>query len=121
MVVDGDVTGNGGAAVYINGSLTLWVNGNITMLGGFVMGAGYQDPRNLTIYDTKQNSSITLGGSSTVYAHIMAPLSDVSFRGTNDFYGWVVGKTVDLGGTPAVHYDGTRGDIAGALKSALVK
>jgi hypothetical protein len=37
--------------------------------------------------------------------HLYAPQSAVTFTGTSDFYGWIVGKSITFKGTTNLHYD----------------
>jgi len=67
-------------------------------------------PGNLTITAVPTPSggapgSLTVSGSSALYANIYAPQSDVTVSGSGDIYGSVIGKTINLSGTANVHYD----------------
>lgn len=91
----------GPAKVYCEGN---WVmNGHAETSGNL--------PKNLKIIMVGPSSSsasagkVTIGGGSAMYAHIYAPLSPINLSGTGDFYGAMVGESIDMTGTSAIHYD----------------
>jgi hypothetical protein len=110
----------GPATVYINGDLTLkgqstlkidsatgkvifYVNGNFDAKGGTITNTGL--PTSLDINMTKAGTTLSLGGGGNLYAHILAPLSDVNISGNPGFYGSVISKTLTVTGNSAIHYD----------------
>lgn len=46
-----------------------------------------------------------IGSNSALYMTVYAPLSAVTMSGTGDIYGSVLGKTINMTGTSAIHYD----------------
>ena len=65
--------------------------------------------------------------STLTNAHIMAPLTDITFNGNAnsppaDFFGWVVGKTLTVLGNSKLHYDESLYPPGGGpIHAALVK
>jgi choice-of-anchor A domain-containing protein len=85
------------------------VTGSLALTGNIVDGG---IPANMQIYALPSASSLSFGGTSSLYAEIYAPDTPVTGGGTGDFYGSVIGKTLYLGGTGAVHYDSSEGKSA---------
>jgi hypothetical protein len=101
-----------------NGPVKFYVNGNFDQSGGNIVNTG--SASNLYISLTGTGSTLTMNGTLTTAAHIYAPLSDVTVLGTPGFTGWIIGKTLELKGNCALHYDET-GKNSDAYKLHLVK
>src|SRR5205823_3735723 len=99
-------TGAGSTTIF-TGPATVYVYGTIQMNGNAVTAASL--PKNLTIVSVPNGSSapgsITLTGTSALYATIYAPQSRISMSGTGDIYGSILGKSIDMTGNAAVHND----------------
>lgn len=109
--VSGNV--NVGAGTYVVGTLSA----NLTLTSGpvviYITTAFSADitnnipgtpgsPANLVFMVGAGVSSLSLpDGSYAIYA----PDTDVSFRGNNEIYGALVGKSISITGTPNLHYD----------------
>ena len=52
--------------------------------------------------------ALNVGSGSDVYANIYAPQSAITMSGSGDIWGSVVGKSVDMTGSSAIHYDLTK-------------
>ena len=105
------LTGN--RQIQIRGYVKLYVEGDVKIDGKHVVNNGSpQSPSQFEIYVNKAGSLVDVGGNSTQYVHIHAPLSDVKVHGGNNvqFYGWIVGKTLEFIGTSNLHYDDSRTD-----------
>jgi Tfp pilus assembly protein PilX len=50
-------------------------------------------------------ASFTMAGNNTAAATIYAPNAAFKLNGTSDFYGSILAKTIDNGGTPKLYYD----------------
>lgn len=100
---------NAGAGSILNiaGPVTIYVYGTLS-LGGHVDVAGNL-PKNLTIITVPNGGTapgnITLNGTSALYADIYAPQSRINMSGTGDIYGSIVGRSIDMTGNSAIHYD----------------
>jgi len=62
-------------------------------------------PGNLQIYGLDSGTTINYAGGSDFYGTIYAPEGDVSTSGNSNIFGAIVGDTVTLSGTGALHYD----------------
>jgi hypothetical protein len=105
------------------GSVTFYVNGNFNQGGNSSINNSF-DPIALEINMT--GSGTTFDCSSDIKAHIYAPLSDVTLHGNAqnppaDFWGWVIGKTLDIKGNCELHYDESRQPQGGPLHPVLIK
>jgi hypothetical protein len=93
-----------GAATIIctSGPVTIYVTGTFNVGGKIYT---YNNlPGNLTIVMCSANS-FTLSSNAAVYASIYAPQSSVTLSGNGDIYGSVLGLSVSMTGTSAIHYD----------------
>ncbi len=100
VTISGTLTFTGPATIYCYGNFSM--NGNATTFNSI--------PGNLRVVMVKTPSGNSPGGlsvtsSSALYADVYAPLSAITLGGTGDIYGSVVGKSIDMTGTSAIHYD----------------
>jgi Flp pilus assembly protein TadG len=98
-----------GGTLSVSGQVSIYVQGSFALTGNLVDG---QIPSNLQIYVLPSSTAVSFGGTSSLFAQIYAPDTPVTGGGTGDFYGSVIGKTLYLGGTGAVHYDASQGSNA---------
>jgi len=92
----------GGATIKVTGPTTIYVKGDIAAGGGAITNIT-KDPHNLTIMSLGNN--VKVNGGAGFYGSIIAPEADVVLGGTSDFYGAVIGKTVNMGGDFVFHVD----------------
>jgi hypothetical protein len=64
----------------------------------------------LQIFVTKPGTKVDIGGSPSISAQVMAPVSDVGLHGSSGkdaygFFGWIVGQTLTVDGNMIAHYD----------------
>lgn len=104
------VTGN--ATLVVDGPVDIYVTGDLELTGGTVTNAGddsgWPIPGDFRIF-VVGNGDVRLGGGSALHAHIYAPESRVDIHGTSDsfgLFGSVVGRSIDIRGNSAIHYDG---------------
>ena len=62
------------------------------------------DPTRLTINYAGSNQAKIAGGASA-FVGLYAPNAPLQLVGTSNFYGSFIGKTVQVQGTPDVHFD----------------
>ena len=137
----GNVTMNANSVIHLNAGIyelnSLKANGNITLqvdsgpvvirvngknadgteiavpvdlTGGAIIGLDYQ-PRNLQfVYGG--TGTIKMNGGSSTAALIYAPNATVTMLGNGDYYGAVVGATVNDTGGAKIHYDRALGGWA---------
>jgi hypothetical protein len=115
--IDGDFKNAAQAQIHIwsnNYPVKFWINGNCDMQGGGIFNDQGGSPATvkpdiLYINMTKPGTTLDVGGSPTMSAHIYAPESDIKFHGNGNgiygFWGWAVGKTLTVDGGYELHYD----------------
>jgi Flp pilus assembly protein TadG len=101
-------TTSGNSTVTFTGPATLYIYGKLDISGCTVTYSN--QPTNLKIVmvpDSSGNApgSVTISGSSAMYADIYAPQSPLTISGTGDLYGSIVGLSIDMSGTAKIHYD----------------
>lgn len=90
----------------VTGYVELYVTGNVDLKGNSVVNTGNPaNPSKFTLYVIGANTTVDVGGTPTQYMHLYAPQSAVTFTGTSDFFGWIVGKSITFKGTTNLHYD----------------
>jgi hypothetical protein len=92
----------GQSTLTITGPTQIYVDGNAKFAGGGVVNVS-QNPRNLTIYGA--GHEFKFAGGSGFYGAIVAPESDVTLLGNAEYYGVLVGRTLDMRGTSFLHVD----------------
>jgi hypothetical protein len=115
-----EITMRSGGTLIVSPTVKLYVTGNIDLSGGTVTNPG--TPADLQIYKVGPGT-VDLGGSGTLKAHVYAPQADVRMHGTGSFgfYGWVIGRTLDIKGNVQIHYDETLDTSQTAMRTMLVK
>jgi hypothetical protein len=103
---DFNLSANG--TMNVTGQATFYVYNNLT-LSGTANTAGNL-PKNLKIVmigdpGTGKAGKANLSGTSALYATLYAPQSPVALSGTGDFYGSILGQSITMTGTSAIHYD----------------
>jgi Flp pilus assembly protein TadG len=113
----------GNTTVTVTGYVRLWVNGNLTVGGNTTVNGSVPDPAQLTINVVGSNSSISADfhGTPQIFMHLYAPTANFQIKGTADFYGWVVAKTLYFNGNAAVHYDESQSFTSPPSRIILVK
>jgi hypothetical protein len=103
----------GNRQIQVRGYVQLYVEGDFKIDGSQVINNGSPaNPSQFEVFVTKAGTTVDLGGNATQYMHVHAPGSDVIVHGSANanFYGWIVGKTLDFKGTSNLHYDDSRTD-----------
>ncbi len=115
-------TGNNAAITIASGaSLTVYTDGVITFANNISINTVSQLPSKFQIYSTYTGSDgVTLNNNGTSYASIYAPQTDVDISNNNQFYGAVVGKTVDLNNNGQIHYDEALATMANPFENAIL-
>jgi len=101
-------TMSGGSSVTFSGPVTIYYYGNFNMSGSTTTKDAI--PGNLKIVaipkpDGKPPGTLTLSGSSSLYADVYAPQSDIALSGSGAIYGSIVGKSVTMSGSSDIYYD----------------
>ncbi len=93
----------GGSILNISGKTTIYVTGNFDRQGGAIINNNTQIAANLTFMMTGGTAQIS--SDNEFYGTFYAPNTDITYSGTADFYGAMVGKTVTIMGDATGHYD----------------
>ena len=95
-----------GGTLIVQPRVTIYCTGDIDLEGGTVTNSG--TPGDFDLIKVGPGT-VDLGGGGTLKAHVYAPEADVRMHGTNGFgfWGWVIGKTLDINGNTQLHYDET--------------
>ena len=105
LYVAGEMKINGGSlTISTNGSLEIYLADEGTLGGGGVIN-GTLVAKNLRILGLPTCREFTYSGTSALIAQIYVPNAEIVYQGTTEFSGSLVGDTLKIIGTPALHYD----------------
>jgi len=96
----------GQSTLTVNGSVKIYLTADSNFTGGGVVNTTGL-PENLQIFSLFSSSSqgISVSGGSQTAMAIYAPDCRVALSGGSNFYGAIVGKSIDISGGTAFHYD----------------
>ena len=97
-----DFTLTGMSTLNITGPTVIYLSGNLDTAGGYLVNTT-QDASNLQIFMDSGTAIVT--SAVDLYAFVYAPQTHVELRGSANFYGAVVGKTLMVTGSGDIHYD----------------
>ena len=93
---------DGQATLDITSPTTIYVTGPAFFTGGGIFNVS-QHPPDLLIYSS--DPTLNMSGNAAFYGAVIAPQSDVLFEGEGDFYGTIIGRTLDFDGDANIHVD----------------
>ena len=93
----------GGSVLNIVGKTTIYLTGNLDRQGGAIVNNSTMLASNLTILMTGGTASISSDG--VFYGVIYAPNTPITYSGTADYFGALVGKSITINGDATAHYD----------------
>lgn len=96
------ITMNAQSSLTVTGPTTIYVTGDVNSSGATIVNAT-QDPSLLTL--NVGGAQVNLEGHAAFYGSIFAPNAAVSLGGTSDFYGALIGGTVEMAGDFQFHVD----------------
>ena len=103
-----NVTLTNSAQLKVNGPVVIKLTGTLSTSGASSLNNTTQIPSNLRILSSLSGGTgITFGNSATVYVLIYAPTTGVNDSGSAPVFGEVVGKSVTISNSGAMHYDTT--------------
>jgi Flp pilus assembly protein TadG len=109
---------NGTANLDFSGPTTVYCYGNCTMSGNVTTNGSL--PKNLKIVMVTNGGnpagSFNVSSGTSLFADVYAPQSIVTLSGSGDIYGYVLGQSVTMTGTSAIHYDLDLNGSAGIVK-----
>ncbi len=94
----------GQAEVVTNDNVEFYIGGNADFAGQGIVNTS-EISSNLQIFGVGDETNISFTGLNDFYGTIFAPTSSVYIAGNADFYGAVVGESVELTGNIEFHYD----------------
>lgn len=112
-----DLTLQTNTTVTIDGAVEIYVLGDTDITGNIIVnnvaGAAHPLPANFKLFAVDADGDglagdVELGGGSSLFAQVYAPQSNVIIHGTGGeagLFGAVVGKTINIKGNSAIHYD----------------
>ena len=103
----------GQSTLTVSGSVKIYLTANSNFTGGGVVNTTGK-PDNLQVFSLFSSSSqgISVSGGSQVAMAVYAPDCRVALAGGSQFYGSIVGKSVDISGGTQFHYDNKLRDNA---------
>jgi hypothetical protein len=100
------VTLTNSAQLKVNGPVVIKLTGTLSTSGATSLTNTTAVPGNLRILSSYSGSTgVTFGNSTNVYLLLYAPNTGVSVSGAAPLFGTVVGKTVTISNSGAIHYD----------------
>ncbi|MFH1110683.1 MAG: pilus assembly protein TadG-related protein [Planctomycetota bacterium] len=96
------ITMRSGATITVSGKTTFYVGGKVDALGAGIVNQT-ADPSNLSIIS--KGTSFEIGGTADLYGSVLAPYAAVKLHGDSNFYGALIGGTVEMLGNFQFHVD----------------
>lgn len=94
------------AQLMVNGPVVIKLTGKLNIGGASIVSNTTGIPGNLRILSSySQANGVTLNNGTNVHMVVYAPQTDVSITGTARLFGSVVGKTITVANSGAIHYD----------------
>jgi len=93
----------GGSVLTITGKTSIYLTGNLDRQGGALVVNTTNQAGNLSIFMTGGTAQIS--SDNDFYGVIYAPNTPITYSGSADYYGAMVGKTLTIMGDAVGHYD----------------
>lgn len=93
----------GGSSLQFLGPVTMYVTGSVSLSGGSVSTSA-NVPSNFRLY-VGSSGTVTVSGSSTLYADVYAPQSDFTISGGGTLAGRIVALSITESGNSNLYYD----------------
>lgn len=90
------------STITFSGPTVIYVEGAVSATGGGLINKT-ENPNDLTII--AMGTNVDFGGSYAFYGNLIAPNAEIKLKGTADFFGAMIGRTLNLGGTGDIHVD----------------
>lgn len=97
-----DFTLGANATLNVRGPVTIYVTGNMTLGGNTDVTSNLAKDLKIRVLGS---GTVTLSGTSELYADVYAPLARVEVTSNADLYGSVIGRTLEITGNGNIHYD----------------
>ena len=104
---------NGNSTLNITGHVLIYTDGNIDLNGGTVINnAGSGTPDQFQIYSSGgPDTMVKINGGAGYAGTVYAPTAQVQLNGNGDFFGAMVGGSIDVTGNGEFHYDEALGSV----------
>lgn len=93
---------DGRATVTITAPTTFYIVGPAEFTGDGVVNVS-QKPGDLVIYSS--GPTMTVSGTAGFYGVVVAPQADIQLLGTGEYFGLLLGRTLDVQGNSTIHVD----------------
>lgn len=101
-----NVTLTNSAQLKVNGPVTIKLTGTISASGASLLNNTTLIPANLRILSSYSGSNgVIFGNGNSAYLLVYAPQTNVNNTGSAPIFGTIVGKTVTISNSGALHYD----------------
>jgi uncharacterized repeat protein (TIGR01451 family) len=101
-----NITLGNSSQLKVNGLVVIKITGTLNTSGATNLNNTTQIPSNLRILSSYTGSNgVILGNSTSIYALIYAPKTDLNISGAAPLFGTFAGKTLIIGNSGAIHYD----------------
>jgi hypothetical protein len=100
-----NLTLTGQSRLNINGQTNVYLTGNLDTAGGYLVNNTAVASNLRVLMQGGTNSTAIVTSSVDLYAVVYAPKTDVETRGSAQFFGAVVGRTLEATGSGNIHYD----------------
>lgn len=94
-----------------NSSLELYIGGNLEAKNSSEFNNKTEIPKNFKLYGLDSCTNLRLKNSTDYYGVIYAPKADIIFDNSINFYGAIVGKTLDMVNSAMIYYDASLRDV----------
>jgi Flp pilus assembly protein TadG len=91
-----------GATINLVGATDIYVVGDVSMAGCSIVNPTGK-AANCRLYST--GTTVSGGGGATFYGVVYAPTADITWNGSSDTFGMIVGNSLTLEGGGGFHYD----------------
>jgi hypothetical protein len=91
-----------GSTLTFTGPATMYVTGSVLLGGHAVTYNEIPDNFKLIVLGS---GIVDLNGSTALFSDLYAPGSAIDLHGTGDIFGAIVGKSISMTGSSAIHYD----------------
>jgi hypothetical protein len=96
------ITMRSGATITVSGKTTFYVGGKVDASGAGIVNVT-SDPKDLSIIS--KGTTFEIGGTADFYGSVLAPYAAVKLHGDSNFYGALIGGTVEMLGNFQFHVD----------------
>jgi hypothetical protein len=101
-----------GGTVNVSSGVTIYMNGDFSVSAGTI-NVSSDLPTNFTV-KMVASAGVNISGGSDLYADIQAPTSPINISGTSNFYGRLIGSSLNVSNGLSIHVDTSLPTVTGA-------